>query len=114
MINESIERTYDAYYWLLMDFLNGMKIEDRFINTLKAYNRFGISTYIKEVLLKKGAGITFAITAAFPFTYTVEKKFWNGVNEAWQHYLIECTANNIPKRLNMKSKLIEKPFKSIW
>ncbi len=114
MINKSIERTYDAYHWLLMDFLDGMKIKDRFINTLKAYNGFGISTYIKEVLLKEGVGITFAITAAFPFTYTVEKKFWNEINEAWQHHLIECAADNVPKRLNIKAKLIEKSFKSIW
>lgn len=114
MINESIERTYDAYHWLLMDFLNALEIKDRFINKVKVYHRFGISTYIKEVLLKEGAGITFAITAAFPFTYNVEKKFWNGVNEAWQRYLIECTANNVPKRLNIKAKLIEKSFKSIW
>lgn len=116
MINESIERTYDTYHWLLMDFLEAVEIKDRFIKALETFNGFNISIYINKVLLKKGSGITFAITSAFPFTYTgtANRKFWNEINEAWQHYLIECAANNVPKRLNIKAKLIEKSFKSIW
>ena len=100
-----IKKTYTTYHWLLIDFLDEMKIKDRFINTLMAYNGFGISTYINETLLKEGTNISFAITAAFPFTHTLEKKFWDGINKAWQQYLIAYMVNDIPK-----SKL----FKSIW
>ena len=108
MVNESIERSYDTYHWLLMDFLEALEIKDRFIKALEAFNGFDISTYINKVLLRKGSGITSAITSAFPFTYTgtVNREFWNGINEAWQYYLVECVTDNaVPK-----SKL----FKSIW
>ncbi len=98
-----IEKTYHSYYALLTDFLDSLGIRRKFTINLQAYNGFGITTFIKNMLLNEWSDIRSAIVISFPFNNTKEKSdYWNSINIAWQDHLVKYMNND------------QIPFKSIW
>lgn len=98
-----IEKTYDTYHSLLINFLDGFLIKDRFIKELEKYHGVDIPTYINKMLLSEYLDIESAFSMAFVFGKTRNgADFWKTIDKAWKNFL--------------KTNYVRKNtlFKSIW
>lgn len=118
-----IEKTYEVYYGLLIEFLEANNAKIAFVDGLMKARRgkpitdylgndiythdYIIKTYVINFLLVPGGHINSAIAGAFSFSRTSQgTQYWYGLNLLWGRYL---------ENYKFGAVTLSKPaFKSIW
>ena len=96
---------------LIIAFLESQNILGTFHRELLEQKYINIYEYLNKKLVNNihsNYNLPAIIGNAFSFSRSkLGENYWVNVDKAWRNYLAK-------ERSNMKSRLIEKPFKSIW
>lgn len=96
---------------LVITFLESQDVLGKFNKELLKQKHVSVYQYLNEKLIDSihsKYNLPSIIGNAFSFSKSkLGVVYWVNIDKEWRNYLLE-------ERLNMKSKLIEKPFKSIW
>ena len=96
---------------LVIAFLGSQEALGKFHRELLKQKHVSVYQYLNEKLVNNvhsNYNLPAIIGNAFSFSKSkLGENYWVNVDKEWRNYLAK-------ERSNMKSRLIEKPFKSIW